>query len=280
MGVSARSVAVLIASGLVGIACESSLTTPTGVGGGGGSGGVGGPSPECAQVPRPSEYRLVRQRSLASPVPDPSGIAFDGEALWIMGGAFSPPDKVATLVRFDPDRLTVDRTFSFDNLMETAGTGVYGITWDGSAIWISVSGNRNKLVRVDPTTGQITRTMSSPTELGPSDLDFDGGTLWLSSGTGTVFALDPVTGGINRQLPIPDGFSGRDSGVAVRSCELWIGALFGGMGVVDPVTGATLASAVHDDGTPFSQQDAGTLVFVGDRLVTANGLGITYFDIR
>jgi hypothetical protein len=256
---------------------------PTGQGGSGGpgsGGAAGGPPSECAQVSRPAQYHLVRQRSLGSPVPDPTGIAFDGEALWIMSGAYSPPGIVSTLVRFDPDRLTVDRTFTFDNLHEEAGTGVYGITWDGSAIWISVSGNRNKLVRVDPTTGQITRTTSSPAELGPSDLDFDGSTLWLSSGTGMVFALDPISGGINRRIPIPDGFSGRDSGIAARACELWIGALFGGMGVEDPSTGAVLASAVHDDGTPFTQQEAGALVFVGDQLVIANGLGITYFDVR
>jgi len=39
-------------------------------------------------------------------------------------------------------------------------------------------------------------------------------------------------------------------------------------------------SAVHEDGTLFSQEEAGAFAFVGDRLVTANGLGITYFDIR
>lgn len=298
MGVRARSVAALIASGLFGVACGSSLTPPdggggtgaagsgtagTGLGGAGGRGGSGsvvGPSPECAQISRPAEYTLVRRRNLASPVPDPTGVAFDGEALWIMGGRYAPPSNVTTLVRFDPDRLTVDRTFSFDNLMETLGTGVFGITWDGSAIWISVSGNRNKLVRVDPTTGEITRTMSSPAVLGPSDLDFDGGILWLSSGSGNIFALDPVSGGIIRTLPIPDGFSGRDSGVAARFCELWVGALFGGMGVEDPFTGASLASVVRDDGTPFIQDEAGALMFLDDQLVHVNSRGITYYDIR
>jgi len=213
-------------------------------------------------------------------VPDPAGITFDGQMLWVMGGAYSPPDTTATLVRFDPDQLTVDRTFTFDNLMETAGSGVYGITWDGSAIWISVGGNRNKLVKVDPTTGQITRTMSSPSELGPVDLDFSGDILWLSSGTGTIFALDPVTGGIDYMLPVPSGFSGRDDGVAVRTGELWIGALFGGMCVEDPATGAAVAQVVHDDGTQLIRAEIGASVFIGSQLVTATGRGITYYDVH
>jgi hypothetical protein len=37
---------------------------------------------------------------------------------------------------------------------------------------------------VDPTTGNVVKTMSALTELGPSDLDFDGQSMWLSSGTG------------------------------------------------------------------------------------------------
>jgi hypothetical protein len=213
-------------------------------------------------------------------LPNPVGIAFDGQMLWIMGAAYSPPDTTATLVRFDPDQLTVDRTFTFDNLMETTGAGVDGITWDGSAIWIAVAGSRNKLVKVDPASGQITRTMSSPSELGPVDLDFFDGTLWLSSGTGTIFALDPTTGGIDHMLSVPGGFSGRDDGVAARASELWIGALFGGMCVEDPVTGAALAQVVHDDGTQVIRAEIGASLFIGSQLVTATGRGITYYDIR
>jgi outer membrane protein assembly factor BamB len=281
MGVNAKWVAGLIAGwALAAGGCERSLSTPLGAGGGAGTGSVVGPSSACASASRPSTYHLVRRRNLASPAPDPTGLAFDGQALWILSGGYSPPDTVSTLVRFDPDQLTVDRSFSFDNLMETLGTGVYGITWDGSAIWISVAGNRNKLVRVDPASGQITRTMSSPTMLGPTDLDFDAGTLWLSSGIGEVFALDPTTGGVLRTLPIPEGFSGRDHGVAARACELWVGGLFGGMGVEDPTNGAPLASVVLEDGSPLSERETGASLFIGDALVTANGLGITYYDIR
>jgi hypothetical protein len=148
------------------------------------------------------------------------------------------------------------------------------------AIWISVGGHTNKLVQVDPMTGQIKRTMSSPSDLGPVDLDFFQGTLWLSSGTGTIFALDPTTGGIDHMLSVPSGFSGRDYGVAVRASEIWIGALFGGMCVEDPVTGAALSEVVHDDGTQLARAEIGASLFIGSQLVTATGRGITYYDVN
>jgi hypothetical protein len=232
----------------------------------------------CTAAAR-SSYTLVRTRSLAAPVPNPTGIAFDGQELWIMRGAGASSSS-STLVRFDPDTLVVDRTFTFDNLQETVGSGVFGITWDGQAIWIAVNGNTDKLVRVDPNSGQIIRTMSSPADLGPSDLDFDGTNLWLSSGTGEVFVLDPTTGGVVRTLPIPPDFLGRDDGVAVRPCEVWIGGLFGGLGVENSSSGAVVASALQADGTAFTSEGVGSSVFIGGQLVIAGQLGINYYDLQ
>jgi hypothetical protein len=71
----------------------------------------------------------------------------------------------------------------------------------------------------------------------------------------------------------------RDNGVAVRPGEVWVGELFGGMLVLDPATGAIIASVVHDDGSELDRDEIGPSVFVGDQLVIASELGITYYDI-
>jgi hypothetical protein len=97
--------------------------------------------------------------------------------------------------------------------------------------------------------------MSSPTDLGPSDLDFDGSHLWLSSGTGTVFLLDPATGGIERHFAVGLLDAGRDNGIAVRAGEVWVGDLFGGMEIFDPVSGALTATATHEDSSAFQQNE-------------------------
>lgn len=222
-------------------------------------------------------FRLSQKRNLASPLPDPTGITSDGTSLWILAGGHN--SALHTLVRFNPETGETERTFSFNNLIGQAGTGVYGIAWDGEVIWISVSGNTNKLVRVDPTNGKQIRTMSSPTVLGPSDLDFDGSALWLSSGTGDVFQIDRTTGGIQKKFFTSPASSGRDNGVAARSGQLWVGRLFGGLEVLDPATGSVLATATHEDGSAFKQDEMGSSTFVGCQLVIASRFGITYYDI-
>jgi hypothetical protein len=49
--------------------------------------------------------------------------------------------------------------------------------------------------------------------------------------------------------------------------------------VLDPATGAIIASVVHDDGSELDRDEIGPSVFVGDQLVIASELGITYYDI-
>ena len=232
--------------------------------------------PSCSLPPGATSYRLVQTRNLASPLPDPTGIAADGNAFWILNGGQN--SETNTLVHFDPSTGVTDRTFSFTNLIEHLGTGAYGIAWDGTFVWITVAGNTNKLVTVDPLTGQIMRTMSAPTDLGPSDLEFDGTDLWLSSGTGTIFQIDPTTGGILRKFPTGAASFGRDSGIAYRTGELWAGDLFGGMEVLDPSTGTVLATATHQDGSSLTQEEMGSSCFVDCELVMASTYGITYFD--
>ncbi|HEX5108064.1 MAG TPA: hypothetical protein VFV95_06440 [Vicinamibacterales bacterium] len=171
-----------------------------------------------------------------------------------------------------------DRTFTFTNLIEQLGTGAYGITYDGTSIWITVAGNTNKLVKVDPNSGRITRTMSSPTNLGPSDLDFDGRDLWLSSGTGDIFAIDPSHGGIEKRYATGAASVGRDNGIAYRQGELWVGDLFGGMEIHDHATGAVIATAMHADGSQLRQDEMGSIVFVNCQLVMASRYGVRTFD--
>jgi len=106
----------------------------------------------------------------------------------------------------------------------------------------------------------------------------DGANLWLSSGTGLVFQIDRVTGGIERQFATGVAPYGRDNGIAYRFGEVWGGDLFGGMEVQDPTTGALLATATHEDGTSLTQGEMGSSCFVGCDLVMASNFGITYFE--
>jgi hypothetical protein len=212
--------------------------------------------------------------NIASPLPSGSGITYDGQELWLLAASGNP--QPYTLVRFDPATSVIDRTFTLPSLFATLATNAFGIAWDGSSIWISVSGDTNSLVVVDPTTGLITRSMSSPTQTGPSDLDFDGTDLWLSSGTGDFYPISPASGGVLQTFPV--GGWGRDNGIAYYQGRLFVGELFGGIDVFD-TTGTLLGTAVHSNGSPFQQTEVGPSVFVGDELVILSSLGIGYYKI-
>jgi hypothetical protein len=177
----------------------------------------------------------------------------------------------------DATSFTIDRSFTLADLFETKATQAYGITWDGSSIWISVAGDSNSLAQIDPTTGAIIKAISSPTEDGPSDLDFDGTDLWLSTGTGDAFQMTTPNGTTLKHFSLPLG-SQRDDGIAFRTGELFVGELFGGIEVYDPSSGNMIGSVVHEDGTAFDQTEMGPPVFAGDDFVMLSSLGITKYQ--
>jgi hypothetical protein len=141
-------------------------------------------------------------------------------------------------------------------------------------VWISGSGNTNKLVRVRPEDGTIQQTLGSPTVLGPSDLDFFGSELWLSTATGDVDSLDVAGQRVTGSLHV-FGDVARDHGVAARDGELWVSGLFAGLELHDPATGALIGDVAGTDGV-----ELGALAFVGAELVSVEDRGIVFYDIE
>jgi hypothetical protein len=209
-------------------------------------------------------WSLHGVRSIGSPIGDPTGITFDGEQLWLLdGGQNSMTNR---LVRYDDNAYVITRDFTLDNLIEVLGTGAYGIAWDGTDIWISVSGNRNKLVAVDPQTGAVVRTWGSPTTLGPSDLEFDGALMWISDGLDRVFAMDLSNGAIQSSFSTTPAFI-RNNGVAIRAGEVFVNGLFNeGIGVFTK-TGTLLGSEADP---------RGPMCFARGQLVSVAGGQIHY----
>jgi hypothetical protein len=223
-------------------------------------------------------YKIVETRNIAAPLGDGTGITFDGTRFWILGP--TADTRAHRLVEYDPTALTTHRQFTLTDLAPAGGINVGGITWDGASIWVVVSGNRNELLQVDPANGNVIKTRSSPGELGPSDLDFDGRDLWLSDGVGEMFLLDRITGGIKRSFLVMDPRSRRDNGIAFRTGELWIGALFGGMDVYNAETGAHLGGVVDAQGVRISEDRLGSSCFANGQLVILSSRGITSYDLQ
>lgn len=163
-----------------------------------------------------SDYQLQYVQSIGIPVSNPQGIASDQNNLWILSGEFNGDTHELTL--YDPVNYTILNQFTYTNLIEVLGTGVFGITWDGTNVWISVAGMTNKLVKVDPGTGDILQVWSSPSMASP-DLEWDGEKIWLTSANGYSYTIDPISGG--SELFINE-LEDHGAGIAFRNGEMWV----------------------------------------------------------
>jgi hypothetical protein len=235
---------------------------------------AGGPSSP------PATYHLAPVRNVAAPAGGGAGITFDGHALWLLSVTGEPEARVHTLIEVDAATLATGRRLALSGVLDDRGQAASGITWDGSGLWLSVAGVGGKLLRIDATTGAVVRTFSSPADVAPTDLDFDGHNLWLSAGDNEVFLIDPATGGILRHFR--SAFCGRrNSGIAIRPGELWIDGLQGGLALHDPASGKLLGN-VADPGDDRPREGASgfrATCFVSGQFVVLDRLGITFSQI-
>lgn len=219
-----------------------------------------------------SPYTLTKVGNIGLPIANPMGITSDDENLWILFGPHNSLEH--ELVYYDPEEHEIIRSFTYDNLIEQLGTGVYGLTWDEESVWISVSGNTNKLVRVDPTDGEILQTWTSPTHLGPSDLAWDRDLIWIGSGTGQIYTINPAHGGNElKWIHLPD--EDRDHGIAVRDDEVWIGNLFRehDVHIYDRLT------SEHLGYIPGGIVEGGKFCFYQGNLAVLDESGVKFYEI-
>ncbi len=101
-----------------------------------------------------------------TPGPKPTGLAFDGENLWLTD-AFT--DKIYAI---DAKSGKVIRQF------ETPGCHPEGLAWDGKHLWHTDSGE-SIIYKLDPETGSAVLTLESSTK-DPRDIAWDGKHLWVA----------------------------------------------------------------------------------------------------
>lgn len=293
-GIGGESGAAGAVTGPAGVSTGSGGQPGTAVGGGqGGYSGSPPTGPLCSppldgNSPPPADlcgapltYALKIARSMALPLQDGTGIACDGDLLWLM---FRVGDADAALVQFDPATASVLQRFDYPGFVEQApnglGSHLGGIAKVGDGLWVAIGGEIHRLVLVNATTGQIVRTMVSPPAYVAADLDFDSqeNLLYLSSGYGQLHKVNPASGGIVASWPIADFQLSSDTGSALRPGELWVARKFSPAIFVHEAGAGAMIGWVS--GVP-KIQDAlkSPMCFAKDQLVTLTDLGITYYQI-
>ena len=137
----------------------------------------------------------------------------DDEGVNARGGYYYLLDNEAQeLVMLDA-RLAVVYSRPFSDFTEE--TYVQGLTFDGTSLWVSISGDDDLLVELDLTTGAeigIVSSLEAPPEGQGAvrDIAWDGATFWaLNSGSATygnppeLFQLDPQDGSVLARHPLP-----------------------------------------------------------------------------
>ncbi len=152
------------------------------------SGIVHGKPTGRAKTPGPGEVTV----DVASPGCCPTGMAWDGKALWVADR------KVNRVFQVDPLTGTVLKE------LPTPGTQPAGIATDGTHLWIADS-DRDALFRMDPGTGIVDRALRLPVKA-PRGMVHDGRNLLLGDAReDRVLVLDPDDGTVIRSFPTPGG---------------------------------------------------------------------------
>lgn len=142
--------------------------------------------------------------SFVSPCPRPTGLAFDGDVLWV---ADHKQDKI---VGIDPSSGTVVRSISAPSWR------TIGLAFDGHYLWTMDPGDRVAF-RLDPKTGVSDRRIELEAT-SPKGITWRDGKLWVSDAS-KIHEVDPEDGTTLRTIPAPSKSS---TGLAFAAQALWV----------------------------------------------------------
>ena len=151
-------------------------------------------------------------RSFAPPGLEVSGLAFDGQSLWVT------VDGGRGIHAVDPESGRIRRSLPFA-VRDTAGSA-----WDGRLLW-QLAYEQKLLLAIDPATGVVVRRMRSPGQGMCSGMTYDGQHLWVANFEDRkLYRIDQRGDGrVLRTLPTEQ----ETCGIAWDGRRLWAGVILG-----------------------------------------------------
>ncbi len=145
-------------------------------------------------------------RVVESPGPCPTGLAFDGQHLWL---ADIYTDKI---YKINPESGEVLKSF------DSPGHHPEGLAWDGQYLWHIDSGEKS-MYCLDPQTGRTLRVLESNCSH-PRDLAWDGKYIWiLDHRQDILLKVSPEDGMMVQYFPSP---ASEPAGLTFDGKYLWV----------------------------------------------------------
>ncbi len=143
---------------------------------------------------------------IKTPGPCPTGLAFDGQNLWL---ADNYTDKI---YKIDPEQGKILKIF------DCPGHHPEGLAWDGEYLWHIDTGEKS-MYRLDPKTGKALFILESNSS-SPRDLAWDGSLVWIIDyGRDILLGVSPEDGMMVKNHPSP---AQEPAGLAFDGKYLWI----------------------------------------------------------
>lgn len=143
---------------------------------------------------------------IKTPGPCPTGLAFDGKALWLAD------DETDRIYKIDPETGAVLSSFA------APGHHPEGLAWDGKFLWHIDSGEK-LMYKLDPETGTALTILESNSP-NPRDLAWDGEYIWIVDfKSDALLKVSTVDGMMVQTFPSP---AGEPSGLAFDGRYLWV----------------------------------------------------------
>jgi transglutaminase-like putative cysteine protease len=164
---------------------------------------------------------------IKTPGPLPTGLAFDGQNLWLAD------DFTDKIYKIDPQTGRVLSSF------DSPGHHPEGLAWDGSCLWHIDSGER-LMYKLDPETGRALSVLESNSP-NPRDLAWDGEYIWIVDfRSDTLLKVSTVDGMMVQTFASP---AAEPTGLTYDGKYLWVAdRTEDRIYLVDPADGLCLSS--------------------------------------
>lgn len=143
---------------------------------------------------------------IKTPGPCPTGLAFDGQNLWL---ADNFTDKI---YKINPESGKILKSF------DSPGHHPEGLAWDGNCLWHIDSGER-LVYRLDPESGRAISILESNSS-NPRDLAYDGKYIWIIDHRNDILLkVSPEDGMMVQSFPSP---AREPAGLTFDGKYLWV----------------------------------------------------------